>query len=705
MQYNIDCVRLREDVLTIAGWAAGDTIDDEVSFCIKDASGKAVVADIVPMNRFDITRELFNSNSDRMFGFDVRFKTAGADVYYFCMSCNGKELKEKLSVSRIRKQGGKKSIIDKSIQYFKSYGLKAFAAKIKSKLKEKKLSYNQWRLMVMPDAEELERQRKEKLGVMPSFSIVVPLYRTRAEFLKEMIESVQAQTYACWELCLADGSGEGFELERIVEAFSGTDTRIKYKNLNDNLGIAGNTNAALDMAEGDFIVLLDHDDLLTPDALYECALAVNNYQHCEVIYSDEDKVDEAGRCYSEPHFKPDFNIDLLRNVDYICHLFVVKREIAAAVNGFKSEYDGAQDYDFVFRCIEQAGRVVHIPKVLYHWRISGASTAMDPESKLYAFKAGAKAITDHCRRMGLRVHVKEGMVPGYYRTIYELERKPKVSVIIPNKDHTEDLAKCLNSLFEVSHYENIEVIVVENNSTEETTFKYYEEIQKRYDKVRVVYWEGSGFNFSSINNFGAGFAAGEYLLLLNNDVEIINNDCIEELLSYGQREDVGIVGARLLYEDNTIQHAGVVIGFGGIAGHAFVGMHRDEKCYFLRSMCAQDYSAVTAACMLVRKSVFDETGGLNEDLAVAFNDIDFCLRVRAMGKLVVYNPYAELYHYESKSRGLEDSPEKIARFNKEIETFKAEWKEILEEGDPFYNHNLTLRDTNFALKDLSREQL
>ncbi len=703
MQYNIDCVRLREDVLTIAGWAAGDSIDDEVSFSVKDSKGRLVEAEVVPMNRFDITREIFNSNSDKMFGFDVRFKVEESEVYFLCMRSNGKEIKEKLSLTKIKKQGGKKSILDKSVQYFKSYGLKSFVIKVKNKLKEKKVPYDEWRLMVMPKAEELERQRNEKLETMPKFSIVVPLYRTNENFLKEMIESVQAQTYANWELCLADGSGEGYDLEKIVAGFSATDSRVKYKNLKDNLGIAGNTNAALDMAEGDYIVLLDHDDLLTPDALYECALAVNNNENCEVIYSDEDKVDEAGKHYSEPHFKPDFNIDLLRNVNYICHLFVVKREIVTGINGFKSEYDGAQDYDFIFRCIEKAEKVIHIPKVLYHWRISGASTAMDPESKLYAFKAGARAITDHCSRMGLKVHVLEGLVPGYYRTVFEVKDRPKVSVIIPNKDHTEDLAKCLNSLFEVSHYENIEVIVVENNSTDEVTFKYYEDIQKKYDKVRVVYWEGKGFNFSAINNFGVSFAIGEYLLLLNNDVEIINSDCIDELLAYGQREDVGIVGARLLYEDNTIQHAGVVVGFGGIAGHTFVGMHRDEKCYFLRSMCAQDYSAVTAACMLVKKSVFDEVGGLNENLAVAFNDIDFCLKVREAGKLVVYNPYAELYHYESKSRGLEDSPEKIERFNKEIETFKTNWKHILEAGDPFYNPNLTLRDTNFALKDLGKE--
>lgn len=703
MQYNIDCIRLRENVLTVAGWAAGNSIDDDVVFEVKDSSGNTVKADIVPMNRFDITREIFNSDSDKMFGFDIRFAVEEDGVYYLHMSSGGRTVSEKLSISRIKKQGGKKSILDKSIQYFKSYGFKSFVVKVKNKLKEKKVPYDVWRLSVIPDEKELERQRKECFDRQPVFSVIVPLYRTDESFLKEMIASVKNQTYGNWELCLADGSGAGYELEKTVREASDGDSRIKYRNLKENLGIAGNTNAAMELAEGDYVALLDHDDLLTPDALYECALAVNKNTDCDVIYSDEDKVDEAGKHFSEPHFKPDFNIDLLRNVNYICHMFVVKRSIAEKIKGFKAEYDGAQDYDFIFRCIENARGIVHVPKVLYHWRISGTSTAMDPETKLYAFKAGAKAITDHCERMGLKVHVAEGMVPGYYRTSFELKDRPLVSVIIPNKDHIEDLDKCLYSLFEVSKYENIEVIVVENNSTEDATFNYYEEIQKKYSKVKVVFWKGKGFNFSAINNFGAGFANGGYLLILNNDVEVINPECIDELLGYGQREDVGITGARLLYPDNTIQHAGVVVGFGGIAGHAFTGMHRDEKCYFLRSMCAQDYSAVTAACMLVRKSVFYEVGGMDESLEVAFNDVDFCMKVRKTGKLVVYNPNAELYHYESKSRGLEDSPEKIARFNKEVETFKNKWPEILASGDPYYNPNLTLRDTNFALKELDKE--
>lgn len=703
MQYSIDCIRLRENALTVAGWAAGDSIDDNVSFYVTDSKGNKLEAECVPMNRFDITREIFNCESDKMFGFDIKFKTDSDNIFYLYMVCGTEKIREKLNIEKIRKQGGKKNIFDKSIQYFKSYGLSAFIKKVSSKLKEKKVPYDKWRKLVIPDEAELERQRNTVFEKRPVFSVVVPLYKTNKLFLKEMIESVKAQTYAEWELCMADGSGEGYSLDEAVKEAADSDTRIRYRKLKSNFGIAGNTNAALEMASGDYIVLLDHDDLLTPDCLYECAAAVNKNGDCEVIYSDEDKVDETGRFFSEPHFKPDFNPDLLCNVNYICHLFVVRRDIEEKINGFKAEYDGAQDYDFIFRCTENAKNIIHIPKVLYHWRISGASTAMDPESKLYAFKAGARAITDHCTRMGLKVNVSEGMVPGYYRTTFELKEEPQVSVIIPNKDHTEDLDKCLYSLFEISSYKNIEVIIVENNSTSPETFKYYEEIEKKYDKVKVVFWKGTGFNFSAINNFGEKYAHGEYLLLLNNDVEIINKDCIRELLGYGQREDVGITGARLLYPDNTIQHAGVIIGFGGIAGHAFTGLHRDEKCYFLRSMCAQDYSAVTAACMLVRKSIFDEVGGLNETLAVAFNDIDFCLKVRQAGKLVVYNPYAELYHYESKSRGLEDSPEKIARFNKEVETFKTNWREILEKGDPYYNPNLTLRDTNFALKDLDRE--
>lgn len=504
---------------------------------------------------------------------------------------------------------------------------------------------------------------------------------------------------------MADGSPRGESSERVLKKFAEQDKRFKYVILGENKGISGNTNAAMDMATGDFIVLADHDDTIPPHALYECVKAINMDPEYDVIYSDEDKLDMDGKALFDPHFKPDFNPDLLTSVNYICHLFVVNRDLVDAVGGFRQEFDGAQDYDFIFRCTEAARKIYHIPKVLYHWRCHQNSTASNPESKMYAFEAGARAIKAHFQRCNIPVEsVEKGVDFGIYHTKFAIKGEPLVSVVIPNKDHHSDLDLCIRSLMEKGTYKNLEFIVVENNSTDKATFSYYERIQKEYPNVRVVTWE-KGFNFSAINNFGVKHARGEYLLFLNNDTEIIEKDVIREMLGYCQREDVGAVGARLLYQDDTIQHAGVVVGFGGIAGHTFIGLHRAENSYFHRAMCAQDYSAVTAACIMTKKALFDQVEGFTEELAVAFNDIDFCMKIRSLGKLVVYNPYALLYHYESKSRGLEDTPEKVARFNREIAIFAKRWPDILRNGDPYYNPNLTLRKSNFALRDLKKEKI
>ena len=363
----------------------------------------------------------------------------------------------------------------------------------------------------------------------------------------------------------------------------------------------------------------------------------------------------------------------------------------------RPEYDGAQDYDFIFRCVEATDQICHIPKILYHWRSHEQSTSENPESKRYAFEAGQRAVQAHYDRIGVNAQVLQGEYLGLYRTRFLRERDPLISIIIPNKDHIDDLKRCMDSIEAKSTYRNYEYVIVENNSTQEETFAYYKELEETNPKAHVFYWDGP-FNYSAINNFGAERAKGEYLLLLNNDTEIINPDCLEELLGYCMREDVGIVGARLYYEDDTIQHAGVVLGFGGIAGHCFVQQPRSSTGYCHRIICAQDYSAVTAACLMVSKSLFDQVGGLSEDLQVAFNDIDFCLKVRDQGKLVVYNPYAQLYHYESKSRGLEDTPEKLARFNKEIATLEQHWPDIFRRPDPYYNPNLTLDSQDFSLK-------
>ena len=563
----------------------------------------------------------------------------------------------------------------------------------------REIPYPKWIEKHLPGQRELEKQRKTKFDYQPKISIVVPLYKTPEKYLLRLIESVQAQTYTNWELCLSDGSGKNSPIEKILKKCASADKRIKVISHREPLQISENTNAGIAASAGDFIAFADHDDELTPHALFECVKALNERPGVQLLYSDEDKMSMDGHKFFQPHFKPDYNPDLLCTVNYICHLFVVSRKVIDAVGMLRKEFDGAQDYDFIFRCVEavKEEEIYHIPKILYHWRCHEDSTAENPESKTYAFEAGKRAIEAHYERTGIRAEVFQGEFLGLYRTRFIRPYDPLISIIIPNKDHIDDLKRCMDSIDRNSAYQNYEYIIVENNSTEEETFAYYKKLEAENPKVKVVYWD-SVFNYSAINNYGASFAKGEYLLLLNNDTEIINPDCLEELLGYCMRSDVGAVGARMYYEDDTIQHAGVVIGFGGIAGHCFVLQPRGTTGYCHRIICAQDYSAVTAACMMVRKAAFEEVGGLSEELQVAFNDIDFCMKLRRAGYLIVYNPYAELYHYESKSRGLEDTPEKIARFNKEIAIFEKRWPEILRDGDPYYNPNLTLKSQDFSLR-------
>ena len=536
-----------------------------------------------------------------------------------------------------------------------------------------------------------------------TFSIIVPLYNTPLHFLDEMIVSVINQKYSNWELCLADGS-DGQHVEEVrkhVEKYSVNDSRIKYKRLEKNEGISSNTNEALKMATGDFIVLFDHDDLLTKDALYEFAKAIQKDNECDCVYSDEDKTDETSHVFFDAHFKPDFNIDLLCSVNYICHLFAVRKELVDKYGGFRSEYDGSQDHDFILRMTEKARKTVHVPMVLYHWRVHSNSTAQDPAAKMYCFTAGQKAIRAHYERIWPNIkidQIENGVSLGIYHTIWHFDEYPLISVVIPNKDHTSDLDKAIRSMIEKGTWPNLEFIVVENNSEKTETFVYYEKIQKEFCNVKVVKYDGD-FNYSKINNYGVSFTKGEYILLMNNDVELISPDSLKEMMGYCQREDVGVVGARLLYEDNTIQHAGVVIGINGIADHVFKS-EEEHTTYFSRALIAQDYSAVTAAVMLVKKSIFESVNGLDEKFAVAFNDIDFCLRVRETGKLVVYNPYACFHHYESKSRGAEDTKKKQVRFAKEIALFLERYSDLLKKGDPYYNPNLTLLKTDYSLRNL-----
>ncbi|WP_270602516.1 glycosyltransferase family 2 protein [Faecalimonas umbilicata] len=588
--------------------------------------------------------------------------------------------------------------IKKGILYLRHYGPKEFWVKLTERFQADDVDYEQWYENHKALPEELEKQKNEKWKRKPLISIVVPVYNTPQVFLRQMIESVQNQSYSEWELCIGNASPENKEMKKILEEYK-NDARIKEVEIPENKGISQNTNRAMEIASGELIGLLDHDDLLAPNALYEIAKAVNEHPDAEVIYTDEDKVTTDLKEHFQPHLKPDFNLDLLRSNNYICHFFVASRDLIKRVGGFRPEFNGAQDYDLILRCTEQAKQIVHIPKILYHWRVHKASTADNPASKMYAFDAGKRAIEEHlvrCRTKGTVQHTKD---LGFYRVKYEICGEPLVSIIIPNKDQSEALKKCLDSIREKTSYRNYEIIIVENNSEEPETFAFYKKIAG--EKIKVVTWEGE-FNYSAINNFGVRHARGDYLLLLNNDVEIINGDWLTEMLSHCQRKEVGIVGAKLYYPDNTIQHAGIIIGIGGVAGSVFVGLPRAFSGYLHKASIQLDLSAVTAACMLVKRSVFEQVGGLEEKLKVAFNDVDFCLRVREKGYLVVYDPYAELYHYESKTRGAEDTKEKIRRFQTEIEYMRSHWIGLLKKGDPYYNCNLSLTKWDYSLKNNQR---
>lgn len=694
----LEMERLEDGQFVLTGWC----VAGERTECRAQVDGKNVPIDVQWKYRKDVMDVFPELDETAKCGFEIYVPEQNGRKLSLHLYANEKESKYIVSLDKVRHgESGHDtvSLFQKGICYWKQYGVKRTIRKIIRKMQGKKdtVSYEDFLKKHGVKEEELARQRQEVFENGPCFSIAVPLYQTKEKYLREMIESVQAQTYTNWELCLADGSGREHSLQAVVEEYIAKDKRIKYCLLEKNEGIAGNTNEALKMANGDFVVLTDHDDLLSPEALYQCTKAVQKEPQTDVIYSDEDKVDMSGKKFFEPHFKSDYNIDLLCTMNYICHLFVVRKDVMEQAGLFESCYDGAQDHDFILRCTEKAEHIVHIPKVLYHWRCHAQSTSENPESKLYAFENGCKAVRAHYDRIGIPAEVEQGPFYGMYRTHYLWKEQPLVSILIPNKDHAADLKKCMDSIEEKSTYRNFEFIIVENNSIEEETFAYYKEIEKR-DNVRVLYYK-EDFNYSRINNFGAREANGEYVLLLNNDTEMIEPDSIKEMLDVCMRPDVGIVGAKLIFEDNTIQHAGVIIGFGGVAGHAFIGQDRDDNGYFSRIISVQDLSAVTAACLMVRRSVFDEVEGLNEEFKVAFNDIDFCLKVRKAGYLVVYNPYAQFYHYESKSRGQEDSADKVARFQRETSLFGERWGELLENGDPYYNPNLTLDKADFSLKE------
>lgn len=580
--------------------------------------------------------------------------------------------------------------------------LRGILAKIRYKQSEKE-AMKRYGTDSFPSPEEAEKQRNTQFPRMVKISILVPLFNTPENFLREMVESVTAQTYENWELCLADGSDqEHAYVAEVVMEYEKQDGRgrIVYKKLSKNGGISENTNECLKLATGEYIGLFDHDDLLHPTVLFEYVKAINE-KNADYLYCDETtfKSGDLNKMLTM-HFKPDFAIDNLRANNYICHFSVFDRKLLDGTELFRSRFDGSQDHDMILRLTDRAQNIVHIPKLLYYWRSHPGSTAAGLSAKPYTVAAAKGAVADHLRRHGFE-HFQITSTRAFdtiFKIRYQILGSPLISIIIANKDHVEDLSRCVSSVLEKSTYENYEIIIVENNSQDAKTFAYYEELQAN-EKIRVITYEGA-FNYSAVNNLGVSKARGEYVLLLNNDTQVITVNWMEELLMYAQRKDVGAVGAKLYYGDKTIQHAGVVLGLGAhrTAGHSHYGQHRDNLGYMGRLCYAQNVSAVTGACLLVKKELFLEVGGLDEGFAVSLNDVDFCIKLRQKGYLNVFTPFAELYHFESRSRGLDDQGEKAERYNRESEKFREKWKEVLEAGDPYYNPNFSLDRSDFSLK-------
>ena len=579
-------------------------------------------------------------------------------------------------------------------------GFKGFVSKVLYKIRESRAKKG-YGTASFPDAEERKRQESTVFEYAPLISILVPLYNTPQNFLTEMIDSVKWQTYGNWELCLADGSdSEHSYVGDYCKKLSAKDNRIKYRKLEKNKGISGNTNQCYEMATGAYIGLFDHDDILHPAVLYEYVKVINE-QDADYIYCDETTFHGSSiNKMITMHFKPDYAIDNLRANNYICHFSCFKRTLLEGTELFRTKYDGSQDHDMILRLTDRAEKIVHVPKLLYYWRSHAGSVAADISAKSYAIEAARGAVADHLKTHGYKNFsiTSTRAFETIFRISYEIVGTPKISIIIPNKDHKEDLERCINSILERSTYENYEIIVVENNSTTDEIAEYYKKIEQ-HDQIRIIRYIGE-FNYSRINNYAAEHADGQYIVLLNNDTQVITVNWMEELLMYAQRKDVGAVGAKLLYPDKSIQHAGVVIGLGAhrTAGHTHYGKAYENLGYMGRLCYTQDVSAVTGACLMVKKHLFTELGGLDDHFEISLNDVDFCLRLRARGLLNVFTPFAELYHYESISRGLDDVGEKAERYNKESELFRKKWAKVLEDGDPYYNPNFSLDRSDYSVR-------
>ena len=707
IEFNIDAVTYEKEIsmATAFGWTY--SIDGKaVQIDILDKNKTVMDITCRKENRLDLIHQHLIQEDQSNCGFLLSFKYQEGETYYIQFKTENDVVTQKLeqtnvayssTLSKYIRHINKKNL-QKGLAYLKKNGVKKLMYRLRYGTCVGELDYESWLFAQRINEKTLNIQRNTRFSYSPKISILVATFNTKEEYLKEMIDTVVNQSYSNWELCIADGSTNDFVEKYVHEHYSNYGDKIKFQKLDQNYGISGNTNKAFEMATGDYITVYDHDDTLELDCFYEIVKALQEYRY-DVLYTDEDKFDDSTKMYNDPNLKPDFSEDLLRSHNYITHLFIVNKKIVDEVGYYNSEFDGSQDYDYIFRCVEKSNAVYHIPRILYHWRMHPESTAQNPENKMYCYDAGKRAIEAHYKRVGVEARVELMPKPlyGFYHTTYSTKDNPLVSILIPNYNHKAILKTCIDSLYNVNTYKNFEIVIVENNSTEQEIFDYYKELQSEHDNIQIVTYKGE-FNYSRINNFGMKHTNGDYVLLLNNDTEVVSPNALSEMVGCIIRPEVGAVGAKLLYEDNTVQHAGVVIGFSGYAGHVNHGINKDDYGYMLRARVNCNYSAVTAACMMVKKSVFNQVGGFDEQFVVACNDVDLCLKICKEKYLIVYNAFALWHHYESKSRGYDDaSQEKMWRFNKEVEKFQTKWNDVLVKGDPYYNKNWNIKLGAFRL--------
>lgn len=707
IHYNLDAFKhgTTDADYTASGWAVSAD-EMPVTISITDSEGNAVKADCRQTNRPDLVDMGIVSRGAVQSGFYVQFHGEPDKSYKLVMQAGEHIKKIPLTASKNTGFGLVKAYFKAlnplrmklALRYLKKHGVKRFIKRITVGPDEKLTSYPYWFKDHSPSQADLEAQRGTRFSYAPKISLIVAAYNTPEAYLAEMIDSVRNQTYGNWELCIGDGSTND-KVEKYVAAHYSDDPRIKYRKLEKNYGISGNMNGAYELATGDYVSLFDHDDLLTEDCLYEVVKSLQETRW-DVVYTDEDKLNDATKELMDPHFKPDFAADQLNSHNYITHFLTVNKKIIDKTGFMNSEYDGSQDHDFILRVSEQTSLIHHIPKVLYHWRMHMASTAMNPESKMYCYTAGVKAVQAHLDRMGIKGKCEMLPAPlyGMYRVIYETPGDPLVSIIIPSKDESEFLKRCVDSIYAKSDYPNFEILVVENNSTKPETFQLYEALQKEHPNLRVITWD-KPFNYSAINNFAVSQANGDYFLFLNNDTELIEPGSIRDMLGYAMQKEIGAVGAKLLYPDDLVQHAGVVLGYNGYAAHAFTEIDRNDPGHMCRPLITADYSAVTAACLMVSRKDFEQVNGFDESFAVACNDVDFCLKLLKLGRRNVMTPFSLWYHYESRTRGSDRSGESLRRFEQEVARFQKKWPEESKGPDPFHNVNFDLDTAPFYFEN------